>query len=209
MLKRLLELPGRTVYLVAGCAGGPAVYYLVDEEVQGILVNAPPFSEALMASLQAAAPLKFIFLPSRLGAQDTDRWRAATGAEVMAYGAEVAHIAGTVDIELEKQSKLTRTIDFLPMSGRTEGACALRLRNKPAAIFFGPILSAASDSGWPTLIPNDDDYSYENRVFGTLGLQDVKYEYAFTDVFEEGRTQFGPGASEAVRDELNRALDLA
>ena len=208
MLKRLLELPGRTIHLLQGTGTGPAVYYLVDEEVQGVLINAPPFADRLVQTVNALAPLKFIFLPSHLGARDIDRWRAASGAEVMAYGAEIPHISGTVDIELEKQSKLTRTIDFLPMSGRTEGTCALRLRNKPGVIFFGPILSAAGDSGWPTLIPDADDYSYENRVFGTLGLQDVKYEYAFTDVFEEGRTRFGPGASEAIRDELDRALDL-
>lgn len=208
MLKRLLDLPGRTIHLVQAGGSGPAVYYLVDEQVQGVLINAPPFDDRLADGLNALAPLNFIFLPSYLGARDIDRWRAACGAEVMAYGAEIPHITGAVDIELEKQSKLTRTIDFLPMSGRTEGSCALRLRNKPGVVFFGPILSAASDSGWPTLIPDPDDYSYENRVFGILGLQDVKYEYAFTDMFEEGHTRFGPGAGEAIRAELNRALDL-
>ena len=71
------------------------------------------------------------------------------------------------------------------MSGVTEGSCALRIKNDGGAIFFGPILEPGAD-GWPALVPHDDDYSAENRLIGALGLQDQRFEYAFTDVFETG-----------------------
>ena len=206
-MQELLNITGRSIHLVPTPPELPAVYYIADREVDGILVNTPPFSAALLEDLQRLAPLRFIFLPSRHGAHDLDAWREASGAEALAYEAEVAAVAGTIDLPLNTKTKLTRTIDFLPMSGRTEGSCALRLKNKPGAVFFGPILNPGED-GWPTLIEAPDDHSFESRLFGALGLQDIKYEYAFTDEFEPGRTQFGPGADGAIRERIDRALGL-
>jgi len=63
------------------------------------------------------------------------------------------------------------------------------------------------DDGWPALIAHADDYSAENRLIGALGLRDQRFEYAFTDVFEPGRTRFGPGAAAAVGERLRRVLE--
>ena len=204
MLKPILELRDRTVYHLEGTS--PAVYYLVDKDVDGVLINTPAFDEAKYRALTELAPLKFIYFPSRRGAQDVDRWREASGAETMAFEAEVPAIEGTIDIKLDRKSKFTRTMDFLPMAGVTEGSCVLRCRNKPGVLFFGPVLTPGDD-GWPTLAFNEDDYSMESRMFGALGLQDVAFDYAFTDVFEPGHTQFGPGAAEAVNQRIAAALD--
>ena len=206
-MKKLLEFVDREIYWVPAAPGLPAVYYIRDHKAGGVLVNTPEFSPALVRELQTFGPLNYIFLPSRFGAGDLGAWRAATGAESMAFETEVSAIKGTVDIALEPKSKLTRTIDFLPMAGRTQGSCALRLKNLPGAVFFGPILEP-SPAGWPTLVPHADDYSYETRLLGALGLQDVKFEYAFTDVFDAGRTRYGPGAGNAIRAEIERVLGL-
>ena len=203
MPDKLIALRERTIYHVAGTR--PAVYYVADREAGGVLVNAPPFDETLLAALRALAPLAYVFLPSRRGACDLDRWRAA-GAETIAFEAEVPHVAGAIDLAVGGGRKLTRTIDFLPMSGVTEGSCALRIKNDGGAIFFGPVLEPGAD-GWPTLQPHPDDYSAENRLIGTLGLQDQRFAYAFTDVFEPGRTRFGPGADAAVNGNLRRLLE--
>ena len=199
----LVALRDRSIYCVAGSS--PAAYYIADREAGGVLVNAPPFDAALLAELRALAPLAYVFLPSRRGARDLARWRAA-GAETIAAEAEAPHIEGTVDLPVAGGRKLTRTIDFLPMSGVTEGSCALRIRNNGGAIFFGPILEPGED-GWPALIAHADDSSAENRLIGALGLQDQRFEYAFTDVFEARRTRFGPGAGDAVRERLRRLLE--
>lgn len=206
-MKTLLTLRGRTIYLVPVEAGAPVVYFLVDQEAGGVLINTPRYSAELQSALTAVAPIKYLFLPSRFGARDVDAWREATAAESLAYGPEAAAIRGCIDIVLDNKSKLTRTIGFLPMSGRTEGSCALHLRNLPGVIFFGPALSPGP-SGWPTLLPQADDHSFETRLFGSLGLKDVKYDYAFTDEFVEGHTQIGPGADQAIQAELQQALDL-
>jgi hypothetical protein len=102
--------------------------------------------------------------------------------------------------------KLSRTIDFLPMSGVTAGSCALRIKTNGGVLFFGPTLEPGAD-GWPALVAHADDDSPENRLIGALGLQDVAFEYAFTDVFEEGRSRYGPGAGEAVKRNLRRVLE--
>jgi len=199
----LVALRDRSIYHVAGSR--PAAYYVADREAGGVLVNAPRYGAALLAALRALAPLEYVFLPSRRGARDLERWRAA-GAETIASEAEAHHIAGKVDLAIGGGRKLTRTIDFLPMSGVTEGSCALRIRNNGGAVFFGPILEPGED-GWPALVAHPGDYSAENRLIGALGLQDQRFEYAFTDVFEPGRTRFGPGAGEAVLARLRRLLD--
>lgn len=205
MLQKLIELRDRSIYHVEGTQ--PAVYFVADKDAGGVLVNTPAFDPAILDAVQSVAPLKYIFLPSRLGAHDLDRWRERSGAEAMAFEAEVASIEGGIDLKLDKKSKLTRTIDFLPMAGVTQGSCAMRLRNKPGVMFFGPILLPGED-GWPTLRFSDSDYSYESRLFGALGVQDLQFEYAFTDAYEPGRTQFGPGAGEAVKERIEQALEL-
>lgn len=202
MLEPLLELPGRRIFHLPTL--GPAVYYLVDKELHGVMINSPPFSAQTLAALNAIATLTFIFYPSRRGACDVQAWREASGAETMAFEAEA--IEGEIDITLDRKSKFSRTIDFLPMAGVTPGACAMRLRNKPSVIFFGPILTP-DEEGWPNLLFQEDDYSYESRLFGALGLQDLKYEYAFTDVFTSGHTQYGPAADAAIQPRVQRAIE--
>ncbi len=202
-LTKLLESFDRSVYHLADTS--PAVFYLADREGGGVLINTPPFDPALLAELSGVAPLKFLFFPSHFGAVHVDAWRAASGARSLAYGREGRAIAGTVDLVLDREHRFSRTIDFLPMSGRTESTCALRCRNKPGIVFFGPILSCG-ESGWPTLVAQKDDHSYENRVFGALGLKDLKFEYAFTDDFTPGRSRFGPGADVAIKAEIDKCL---
>jgi glyoxylase-like metal-dependent hydrolase (beta-lactamase superfamily II) len=203
MLHKLVTLRDREIHYVGGSR--PAVYYVADREAGGVLVNAPPFSVTLLEALRELAPLAYVFLPSRRGASDLERWRAA-GAETIAAEVEAPHIDGTVDLAVGGGRKLTRTIDFLPMSGVTEGSCALRIRNNGGAIFFGPILEPG-EGGWPDLIMHPDDFSSENRLIGALGLQDQRFEYAFTDVFEPERTRFGPGAGNVVHERLRRLLE--
>ncbi len=204
MIELLITLRDRSIYRLEG-EGTTTAYYLADDDAGGVLINTPHYHAELEAELAALAPLRFLFYPSRFGAVDVDRWRAATGAESLAFAAEAEAIGGKVDIMLDRQSKLTRTIDFLPMSGRTPGSGVLRARNLPGVMFFGPALSPG-ESGWPTLVRQPDDFSYEDRLFGCLGLQDLRYEYAFTDVFVPGSTCFGPGASRAIRQEIGRVL---
>ncbi len=204
-MHELFTQPGRCVFHVAGGQEHPACYLIQDREAGGILVNTPPFDNSVLEHLQQAGGVDHIFLPSHLGALDLDRWRDRLQARSLAWEAELRHIDGTIDIGIGRKTRLTRTIDFLPMSGRTEGSCALRLRNLPGAIFFGPILSPGA-SGWPGLHAREDDYSYENRLIGVLGLQDLKYAYAFTDVFIPGQTRYGPGADQAIQRELQALL---
>jgi hypothetical protein len=204
MMKLIFESFDRAVYYVENTR--PAVFYLADKEGGGILINTPAFSDALLVEVNMIMPLKFIFYPSYFGAQDVDIWRSASGAQSMAYGHEAKRIKGVIDLVLDRENRFSRTIDFLPMSGRTESSCALRCKNKPGMVFFGPILSMG-ESGWPTLVAQDNDYSFENRMFGTLGLQDVKFEYAFTDDFDPQASQYGPGADVAIQRELAHVFD--
>lgn len=197
-MQKLLELFDRSVWYLPGTR--PAVFYLADREGGGILINTPPFAAHLARSLADIAPLSFAFLPSRFGATDVAAWRAH-GVKAMAYGAEAAYIAGGVDTVLDREQRFSRTIDFLPMSGRTESSTALRCKNKPGILFFGPILECNAN-GVPTLIAHEDDYSWENRLFGALGLQDLKYDYAFSDDFEPGHSKFGPGIDAMIKREL-------
>lgn len=198
-LRLLLELPDRRIYVLEGSK--PAVYLLDDHEAGGVLINAPPYSAPLVQEIGQLTKLRFLFLPSRLGARDLPAWRAS-GLETLASEVEARAIGG-VDIAIDSRTKLTRTIDFLLMSGRTIGSCALRARNLPGVLFLGPILDRG-DSGWPTVRRNADDYSYENRMIGVLGLRDLKFEYALTDEFEPERTRFGPGAAAGIQGELER-----
>lgn len=203
-MQLLFESFDRAVYYLQGSR--PAVFYLADKEGGGILINTPAYTPELLAQVNAIMPLKFIFYPSYFGANDVAAWREASGAQTMAYGHETRRIQGTIDLVLDRENRFSRTIDFLPMSGRTESSCALRCKNKPGMVFFGPVLSCG-ESGWPTLVAQPDDYSFENRLFGTLGLQDVRFEYAFTDDFDLLTSHYGPGADKAIQQELARVFD--
>lgn len=203
-VKRLLEFHDRSVWYIAGSR--PAVFYLADHEGGGVLINTPPFDTELAVQLAAITPVKFLFFPSRFGAIDVDRWRADTQAQAMAYGVEARKISGTIDKVLDREARFSRTIDFLPMSGRTESSATLRCKNKPGIMFFGPILECNAD-GVPSLQAHADDYSWENRLFGALGLQDLKYEYAFTDDFSPATSLFGPGIDALIHHEIDQMID--
>ncbi len=202
MIELLLELHARSVYCVRG--SGPAVFYVADAEAGGMLVNTPAFSPGLLQKLDLLAPPRFAFYPSRLGARDVAAWRAA-GLQTLAYGGEISGIDGVVDIVLDRGHRFSRTIDFLPMSGRTTGTCALRCKNKPAIIFFGPALECG-ESGWPEMVGHADDYSYENRLLGAVALRHLKFEYAFTDDFDPRTSRYGPGAGAAIAVRLEAVL---
>lgn len=204
MLKKLLEFFDRSVYYIEGSA--PAAFYLADKEGGGIMINSPAFSAELLAQLNAIMPVSFIFYPSYMGAHDVDQWREASGAQTMCYGHESKRIRGKIDKALEREDRFSRTVDFLVMSGRTESSCMLRCKNKPGILFFGPILDTSED-GWPTLILHDDDFSRENRLIGALGLQDLKFDYAFTDDFKPDVSQYGPGADAAIQSALQRVYE--
>lgn len=198
----LLKLPARSVYCVHGT--GPAVFYVADAEGGGVLVNTPAFSSELMQELSLLAPPRYAFYPSRLGARDVAAWRAA-GIQTLAYRGEFLGDDGEVDIILDREYRFSRTIDFLPMSGRTVGTCALRCKNQPAILFFGPALECG-ESGWPEISPHADDYSFENRLLGAVGLRHLKYEYAFTDDFDPRKSRCGPGAGVAIAAQLEMVL---
>lgn len=202
-VEKLLDFRTRSVWHVIDT--WPAVFYLADREGGGILINTPPYSAALVAELVLIAPLKFLFFPSRFGAIEVDAWRAATAAQAMAYASEGRAINGTIDKALERGERFSRTIDFLPMSGRTENSAALRCKNKPGILFFGPILKCNA-LGVPSLERLADDYSWENRLFGALGLRDLKYEYAFTDDFSPATSAYGPGADKLIGAEIDRLI---
>ena len=197
IVKKLLEFFDRNVYYVPRTK--PAVFYLADREGGGVLINTPPFEVSTLRDINAVMPLQYVFYPSRFGAIDAAAWRKASGAKVLVSSAEAQHVQGPVDVMLDREYRFSRTIDFLPMSGRTAGSCALRCKNKPGIVFFGPILGG---DGCPRLTRQVDDYSFENRMFGALGLQDLKYEYAFTDDFVDGKSFYGPGAASAIVSEL-------
>ena len=205
-MQKLCSFFDRDVYHVEGGQGSPAVYFVADRDAGGILVNAPRFRSELQAGLSAIAPLRVLFLPSRFGAQDLAQWQAA-GCRLVAQSAESRAMGVPVDVPLDSKLRLTRTIDFLPMSGRTAGSCAMRLRNKPGAIFFGPILESETAGQWPSLVPHADDASWEMRVIGSLGLRDIRYAYAFTDAYTAGQTPIGPDADAAIQMRLQAVLD--
>ncbi len=196
----LISLSNRRVFYLPGTE--PACFYLADTHAGGVLVNVPPYTRDLHERLDAAAPLRFVFLPSAFGSTGLEAWRAA-GARAIASLEEVAAISATVDQPVDRKVRLVREIDFLPMSGRTRGSCALRVKASPAIVFFGPILDHGD---WPGLVAHADDYSFENRLIGALGLRDLRFEFAFCDNYVHGRSRFGPGAAEAVRRNLSVEL---
>ncbi len=201
-MERLASTRRRTVDHVADGGERPAVYLLRDPEAGGVLVNTPAFDPALAKEVAREGAVGFLFLPSSLGARDVDAWRSVLGARALAGRDEVAGIAGTVDQPLDGTLRLSKQIVFHSLSGRTPGTTALFCRNRPGLLFLGPALEPGAD-GWPTLVPHPDDWSWENRVLGALGLQDLRFEYVFTDR-RNAATRFGPGADTAVKAALGR-----
>ncbi|MCC6611189.1 MAG: hypothetical protein IT515_16150 [Burkholderiales bacterium] len=200
----LVNLPERRIFLIADAdaAGTPASFYLVDPVAAGILINAPAFSLALADALRAVAAPRFLFLPSARGAAGAAEWRDA-GLQVIASAEEAALLPIPVDQRVDRKTRLTRAIDFLPMSGRTAGSCALRVKARPGIVFFGPILDHRD---WPALVAHPDDFSYENRVIGAIALRDLRFEFALCDNYVHGRSRFGPGAAAATRANLATEL---
>jgi hypothetical protein len=199
-LVELINLPDRRVFHLSGSE--PACFYLAHGRAGGVLINSPPYAADLHDELEAVAPLRFVFLPSAFGSANAGSWRAA-GAAVIASVEEAPQIDTPIDQPVDRKVRLVRDIDFLPMSGRTRGSCALRVRASPSIVFFGPILDHRD---WPALVAHSDDYSFENRVLGALGLQDLRFEFAFCDNYARGRSRFGPGAAAAVRRNLAAEL---
>ncbi len=202
----LVELRDRTIYRVG--EGEPCVWLINDLELGGILVNAPAYSEELLAAIRAITRPAYLFLPSRHGAQDLAAWRAA-GLETLAFEAEAPAIqadGGAIDVAFNRKQRLSRTIDFLPMAGVTAGTCALRLKNLPGVVFFGPALTPGAD-GWPTLVQQPDDHSFEARLFGALGVKDLKFAYAFCDRFDPQTTQHGPDADQHIQARIEALFD--
>lgn len=203
-LVELVRSFDRSVYFLDQAGHAPACFYLADREAGGLLVNAPVFDAELLGAMQIVAPLRFLFLPSRFGAAGAVMWRDA-GARVIAHAAECVAVDVPVDIPVEPDLRFSRTIDFLHMPGRTPGACALRCRNKPGFIFFGPILDY-DQKGRLELRRRGDDVDFDARLLGALGLRDLKFEYAFCDGFRPDVSRFGPGAHEDAVAALEAVL---
>jgi hypothetical protein len=199
-MQLLIEGRQRAVFHVAGGETEPAVYWLRDEESGGVLINTPAFDAGLAETL--AGSVAVIFYPSGRGARDVAEWREALNAETVAGPEEP--IDGPVDIRPGAKQRLSRNFLFRPMSGRTSGTCGLYGKRDPNVLFTGPALEPGAD-GWPTLVPHDDDYSWENRVFGALGLRDARFDYCLTDSLG-AQVRIGPGADAAVAANLDAAL---
>lgn len=206
MLTQILDIPQRKIFYVTPQNDEPAAFLIIDDKAGGILINTPAFSDALLKNILELTPLNFIFLPSKFGAQSLKQWKIATNAESIAHEIEASSIDSPIDITVNHKTKLTRTMDFVPMAGRTKGSCALFLKNLPGVLFLGPTLST-DKSGWPALVQQDDDASFETRMFGVLGLKELKYDYVFTDDFRLNRNKFGPSASTEVTKNITRFFE--
>lgn len=200
-LIQLLEVAERAVWYLPGSV--PACFLLVDGRAGGILVNSPPFDARLAAIVEGVAKVGFVFFPSRFGATDVAQWRAALAARTVATAEECPAISGPIDEAIDGGVRIHGRLDFLTLSGRTRGTCALRSKTDPGIVFFGPALEHGD---WPLLRAHDDDYSYENRVLGAVAVQDLRFEFAFCDNYVHGRSRFGPGAAEAIRANLASEL---
>jgi len=198
-MQPLLSLPDRQIFFLAG---EPSAFFIRDKQAGGILLNTPPYSAELHQQL---GRIDFIFLPSHRGAAHLQAWREQDQPQVLAHEYEAALIPQPVDVRINRQYKLSRTIDFVLMAGVTSGTCALLLKNNPGVLFFGPALQHGED-GWPQLLPNADDQSWENRLMGSLGLQDLKFNYAFCDNFSDEQHHYGPEADKHIQQQLQKWL---
>jgi hypothetical protein len=186
---QLLALPdGRRVLRLAG--GPPAIFCYIDPLAGGVLVGTPRFEPDLLAALP---PVRFIVYPSARSATDVGAWREATGARVVAGVGEP--LDGPVDERADGTIRITGRLDFLACAGATPGTIALRSKGPPALVFFGPALAQAQ--GWPQLVPDAADWSWEHRLIGALGIAALPFDYAFCD--DHGTaSRIGPSASSHV-----------
>jgi len=205
MLKLLLDLPQRSIYYIDQDER-PACFLIIDNKGGGILVNSPIYSSLLFSEINLLTSIKSIFLPSKFGAKSVNDWRKATDVKIISHENEAASIPIPIDFKINHKTKLTRTIDFVPMAGRTHGTCALFLKNIPGVLFLGPSLSIGKNH-WPMLIQNEDDISFETRMFGILGLKDLKFEYVFTDDFDFNTSQYGKNAHIEVKNNIDLFFD--
>jgi hypothetical protein len=197
-LTELLALPdGRRVLRVPGPSS--ASFLFLDPIAEGVLVNTPPFDAALARSLPR---VRFIVVTSARGARDLAAWRDATHARTIAGAGEP--VAGPVDERADGTMRITGRLDFLALSGATPGTIALRSKGPPGVVFFGPALSQAH--GWPTLVPDPADWSWENRVIGALGIASLAFDYAFCDDHGGAACRVGPQADIHVAAGLEAAL---
>lgn len=197
-LPELLALPdARRVLRVPGPS--PACFLLVDPLAGGVLVNTPPFDAALAETLPR---VRFIVLTSARGARDVAAWRDASGARTIAGAGEP--IAGPVDERADGTMRITGRLDFLALSGATPGTIALRSKGPPGIMFFGPALSQAQ--GWPALVRDPADWSWENRVLGALGIASLAFDYAFCDDHHDATSRIGPGTDVHVAASVEAVL---
>lgn len=202
----LLSTPQRTIHLVAEQQDSqPAIFLVQDKEIGGVLINSPPFIPEYQSILKPHE-VNFIFLPSYFGANDISHWKSELNAEVLCHENEAVNIAEEVNITVNQKTKLSRTIDFIPIGGRTAGSCALFIKNLPGIIFFGPILQRGED-GWPSMKAQADDFSYESRLFSALGIKDLKFEHAFLDDYRINLSKTGPNAAIHVRDNIDQLFE--
>lgn len=204
---QLLSFRDRTIYLIHESNEFPASFLINDHKAGGIVINLPSYDKSLAEKILHITSVNYIFFPSHRGAIDTPQWKCAFHAKTICLPEEAPLIDDDIDIEIERKNRLTRTIDFLPLSGATPGTCGLRLKNKPGIIFFGPALEIGENQ-WPTIQLSQDDHSSENRMFGALGLSHLTYDYAFTDTFHLNQTQYGPNASTFINQSLKKDLGL-
>ena len=190
---QLLDVGGRAIWHLAGSV--PACFLLVDERAGGILVNSPQFEPRLAEAVERIARVRLIFFPSWRGASDVGQWRSACAARTVAAVGEVEAIPGPIDEAIDGGVRIHGRLDFLLLPGRTRGTCALRSKAEPGVVFFGPALEHAD---WPMLVAHADDYSYEDRLIGALGLRGLAFEFGFCDNYSHGKSRFGPGAGRAV-----------
>jgi len=196
--QKILEISNRQIFLLTDATEKfPATFIIRDKEVGGIMINTPTYTKHHI-DLIPNFDINYIFLPSYLGAHDLQQWKDCTNAEIIAHENECSLINFPIDISVNQKTKLTRTIDFVPIAGRTQGSCALYLKNLPGIIFFGPILQS-QENKWPRIIQKPTDYNYESRLFSALSIKDLKYQYAFTDDFHFGVSKFGPNADKAIK----------
>ena len=201
----ILTLPQRLIYFLdSGNAQQAASFLICDKELGAVMVNTPDFSTKLLSQIECHQ-INYIFLPSHLGARDLDLWQKETNAEIIAHQAECPYIPQKVDHAINEKTRLSRTIDFLPLPGRTPGSCALYLKNLPGVLFPGPVLQS-TPGNWPTITQHEDDFNFESRLFSALLLKDTKFQYVFTDDFQPGHLH-GPNADQHIRRNIDQLFD--
>ncbi|MDX1812912.1 MAG: hypothetical protein R3240_13230 [Gammaproteobacteria bacterium] len=197
----ILKTDDRSIFHLTNTEGLAASFLILDSKIGGILVNTPKFCAASYQDLQQY-PINYIFISSHLGATDLAEWKKNTNAETIAHENEQALIADKIDISIHTQTKLSRTIDILPLPGRTAGTSVLHLKNLPGVLFAGPALQC-KENQWPALEISEQDYDAELKLLSSLNLKNLKYSYIFTDDFKPGKSLFGPDADSHIKQSID------